>query len=661
MRHTGESIDGLRKVNDLIRLLSITILMIHIYFYCYGYFSLIGLTHQMSNDILSKLSNTTMFSNIHFTKGLVYFLILISSVGMGVKKRKKLNLFKDISIFIVGTIGFFLSIAILNVQWLSAEYKFYAYSASLALCYLMIMATSSRLPRHMKFPGDEDDVFNEEGESFPQETVYKENEYSINFNLRFKYRKKLKKGFINIINPFRAILVLGVQGSGKTYSVIEPAIKQMIEKGFTMAVYDFKYPDLSKLTYNYFVKNKARLKRKYGKDIGFYVINFDDPKYSHRCNPLRAEDMEDFSEAVEAAKGILLNLNRSWITKQGDFFVESPVNYLASVIWYLKLYEDGRYCTMPHVIELIAQPVEEVIHLLASEPELSTVMSPFKSSLEANTLEQLEGMIDSARIPLTRLASKRVYYVMSGNDFDLDINNPEDPKLICFGNNDAMRDIYGALLGLYFQKLIKNINKKHQLPSGVVFDELPTVYVRSLDNLMATARSNKVATILGFQDIPQLERDYGQKVAEAIFSIVGNIFVGQVMFNTAEKVSKLFGKIKQKKVSITQNDDTTSYNTSSIMDLAIPPSKLVSQSQGEMAGVVSDSIQQQGKFKFFKGMITHNHRAIDKEQEAFREIPQIRSVSKDQVEENFYRIKEEIREMIEEEIEKLKNYQDEDE
>ena len=651
MKHTGESIDGLRKVNDLVRLFSVILLGLHIYYFCYGFFAAKGLAHEFSDQMLFKLAGTSLFSNIHYTKALIFFLIIISSVGMGVKKRKKLNLFKDISLFIFGSLLFFLSIILLNIDSLNKEQACYAYSGVLAVSYLMVMATSSRLPRHMRFPTNEEDAFNDEAESFPQETAYKENPYSINFRLQYWYKKKLRNGFINVVNPFRAILVLGVQGSGKTYSVIEPAIRQMIEKGFTMAVYDFKFPDLTTLTYH----SLYRFKHKFKNNIAFYVINFDDVEHSNRCNPLLPQMMNDFSDAVESAKSIMLNLNKSWIRKQGDFFVESPVNYLASVIWYLKLYEGGKYCTLPHVIETIAAPVEDVIPLLASEPELETVISPFYSSLENNTLEQLEGMIDSARIPLTRLASKRVYYIMSGNEFTLDINNPEEPKFVCFGNNDDKRDIYGALLGLYFQRMLRLINKKGQNPTGVVFDELPTVYVRGIDNLMATGRSNKIATILGFQDIPQLERDYGHKVAEAIFSIVGNIFCGQVVFNTAEKVSRIFGKNRQTRVSVTQNDDTTSYNTSTVMDMMIPASKLVSQSQGDMAGIVSDSIEQRSKFKFFKGRIIHNDEQVSKEQKAFKPVPQIRNISKEEVEEKFYQIKIEIKDLIKEELQKIRD------
>lgn len=646
MKGTGESVEGLRKVNDIFRLLAIFILFIHIYYYCYGYFAQIGFTHQLSDKLLNKLSITALFSSIHYTKGLVYLLILISSVGMGVKKRKKLNLYKDIGLFIIGTALFFLSIVILNLEQFNAEEKFYGYSGAMALSFLVVMATTSRLPRHMILPGDEDDVFNDEGESFPQETEYKENEYSINLNLRFKFKKKIKKGFINIINPFRAMLVLGVQGSGKTYSVIEPAIRQMIEKGFTMSIYDFKYPDLSELTYNHMLKNK----HKYHKNLAFYVINFDDVEYSHRCNPLLPELMDDFSDAVESSKSILLNLNKSWITKQGDFFVESPVNYLAAVIWYLKLYENGRYCTLPHVIEFIAQPIEDVIPILSREPELQTVMSPFYSSLINNTLEQLEGMIDSARIPLTRLSSQRVYYIMSGNEFSLDINNPEAPKMVCFGNNDQKKDIYGAFLGLYFQRMLTLINKKGKVPSGIIFDEFPTVYVRGIDNTMATGRSNKIATILGIQDIPQLEKEYGQKIAQSLYSIVGNIFCGQVLFDTAEKASRLFGKKRQTKTSITQSDDI-SINTSSIMDLMVPPSKLVSQSQGEMAGIVSDSVTQKAKLKFFKGEIVHDDKKIAKDKKAFKPLPKCRDISREDVEENFYTIKREIIDLIDAEAE----------
>lgn len=653
MKHTGESTEGLRKVNDLIRLISIILLITHVYYYCYGWFKAQGLHHTISNQLLIKLSYTNLFSNLYYTKGLVFMMIIISSIGMGVKKRKKLNLFTDISLFLIGTLIFFGSTVILNINELNGEEKLYVYSATLAISYLLIMAYASRLPRHMMIPGMDDDPFNEEGESFPQETELKENDYSINYNFKFRYKKKIRRGFINVVNPFRAMLVLGVQGSGKTYSIINEAIRQLIKKGFVMSIYDFKYPDNTLLAYNTLLKNTNKFKKK----PGFYVINFDNVNYSNRCNPIMPGMLNDFSDAVESAKGILLNLNKNWIQKQGDFFVESPVNYLAASIWYLKKYQNGKFCTLPHVIELLASSEKDVIPLLASEPDLDTIMSPFFSAQENNSLEQLQGMIDSVRIPMTRLSSYNVYYVMSGNDFTLDINNPEEPKFVCFGNNDSKKDIYGALLGLYFQRMLSLINQKGKNPMAAFFDELPTVYVRGLDNLMATGRSNKIATVLGFQDFPQLERDYGQKVAEAMFSIVGNIFCGQVFFNTAEKVSKLFGKNRQRKVSITQNDDTTSYNTSNAMDVMIPASKLATQTEGEMSGIVADSIKQSSKFKIFKGAIIHDNEKISKEEKMYKPLPKKvdAEITQEMLEDNFFRIKSDIKKLIENETKRMED------
>ena len=355
-----------------------------------------------------------------------------------------------------------------------------------------------------------EDVFNTENESFMQETRLMENEYSINLPTKFWYRKKEWKGWINVVNPFRASMILGTPGSGKSYAVVNNYIKQAIEKSYALYIYDFKFDDLSVIAYNHLIKYRHRYKI----PPKFYVINFDDPRKSHRCNPLAPELMTDISDAYESSYTIMLNLNKSWVQKQGDFFVESPIVLFTAIIWFLKLYENGKYCTFPHAIELLNKRYEDVFTILTSYPELENYLSPFIDAWKGGASEQLMGQIASAKIPLSRLISPQLYWVMSGSDFTLDINNPKEPKVLCVGNNPDRISIYGAALGLYNSRIVKLINKKKQLKSCVIIDELPTIFFKGLDNLIATARSNKVAVVLGFQDFSQLKRDYGDKEAK---------------------------------------------------------------------------------------------------------------------------------------------------
>ena len=290
------------------------------------------------------------------------------------------------------------------------------------------------------------------------------------------------------------------------------------------------------------------------------MINFDDPRKSHRCNPINPAFMTDISDAYEASYTIMLNLNRSWITKQGDFFVESPIILLASIIWFLKIYQGGRFCTFPHAIEFLNKKYADTFTILTSYPELENYLSPFMDA--------------SAKIPLSRMISPALYWVMTGDDFSLDINNPEEPKILVVGNNPDRQNIYSCALGLYNSRIVKLINKKHQLKSSVIIDELPTIYFRGLDNLIATARSNKVAVCLGFQDFSQLRRDYGDKESKVIENTVGNIFSGQVVSETAKTLSDRFGKVLQKRQSMTINRNDKSTSISTQMDSLIPPSKI---------------------------------------------------------------------------------------
>lgn len=440
-----------------------------------------------------------------------------------------------------------------------------------------------------------DDPFNVENESFQQETRLIENEYSVNLATSYYYRKQWRPGWINVVNPFRASIVLGTPGSGKSYAVVNQYIKQQIEKGFAMYVYDYKFPDLSLIAYNHL----RRHRHSYKVQPKFYVINFDDPRRSHRCNPIAAKFMTDISDAYESAYTIMLNLNKTWIEKQGDFFVDSPIILLAAIIWFLKIYKDGRYCTFPHAIELLNKRYSDLFIILTSYPSLENYLSPFMDAWKSGAQDQLQGQIASAKIPLSRLISPQLYWVMSGEDFTLDINNPDEPKILCIGNNPDRQSIYGAALGLYNSRIVRLINQKGKLKSSIIIDELPTIYFRGLDNLIATARSNKVAVCLGFQDFSQLERDYGEKEAKVIENTVGNIFSGQVMGDTARILSERFGKNVQRResLSISPEQQSTSYSTQ--LDSLIPAAKISNLSQGMFAGAVADNFGEEIEQKVF--------------------------------------------------------------
>lgn len=558
---------------------------------------------------------------------------------------------------IAGTILFFFNWWLLSVDATLGVCAL-LYTSTLISGFLCLLASGLWISRLLKNNLLED-VFNTENESFMQETKLMENEYSINLPTKFWYRKKEWDGWINVVNPFRASMILGTPGSGKSYAVVNNYIKQAIEKSYALYIYDFKYDDLSVIAYNHLLKYRHRYKI----PPKFYVINFDNPRQSHRCNPLAPDLMTDISDAYESSYTIMLNLNKSWVQKQGDFFVESPIVLFTAIIWFLKIFENGRFCTFPHAIELLNKRYEDVFTILTSYPELENYLSPFIDAWRGGAAEQLNGQIASAKIPLSRLISPQLYWVMSGSDFTLDINNPKEPKVLCVGNNPDRISIYGAALGLYNSRIVKLINKKKQLKSCVIIDELPTIFFKGLDNLIATARSNKVAVVLGFQDFSQLKRDYGDKEAAVIMSTVGNVFSGQVVGETAKSLSERFGKILQRRESMSINRNDTSTSISTQLDSLIPASKISTLSQGMFVGAVADNFGETIDQKIFHAQIVVDNDAVQRETASYQPIPEISSfldengndTMEQQIQANYRQIKQDIVELVERELIRIEN------
>ena len=580
----------------------------------------------------------------------------LSCLGTKGVKEEKITWPKIWTVLFSGFVFFFLNWWLLGlpIGKIGAA-SLYIFTLSVGyICLLMGGVWMSRLLKNNLM----DDVFNTENESFMQETRLMDNEYSVNLPTRFYYKKKWNNGWINVVNPFRASMVLGTPGSGKSYAIVNNYIKQQIEKGFAMYIYDYKFPDLSEIAYNHLLQHLDAYKVK----PQFYVINFDDPRKSHRCNPINPAFMTDISDAYESAYTIMLNLNRSWIQKQGDFFVESPIILLAAIIWFLKIYEDGKYCTFPHAIEFLNRPYAQIFPILTSYDELANYLSPFMDAWEGGAQDQLQGQIASAKIPLSRMISPALYWVMTGDDFSLDINNPNEPKVLVVGNNPDRQNIYSAALGLYNSRIVKLINKKKQLKSSVIIDELPTIYFRGLDNLIATARSNKVAVCLGFQDFSQLTRDYGDKESKVIQNTVGNVFSGQVVGETAKTLSERFGKVLQQRQSMTINRNDKSTSISTQMDSLIPASKISNLTQGMFVGAVSDNFDERIEQKIFHAEIVVDSAKVSAETKTYEPIPTIADFTnedgsdnlKETIEANYKRVKQEILLLVESEKERIK-------
>ena len=638
--------------------ISVIFLLINCYWFCYEAFHTWGFTLGIVDKILMNFQRTTgLFSSILWSKLFCVVFLALSCLGTKGVKEEKITWPKIWTVLFSGFVFFFLNwwLLVLPIGKVGAA-SLYIFTLSIGyICLLMGGVWMSRLLKNNLM----DDVFNTENESFMQETRLMENEYSVNLPTRFYYKKKWNNGWINVVNPFRASMVLGTPGSGKSYAIVNNYIKQQIEKGFAMYIYDYKFPDLSEIAYNHLLHHLDAYKVK----PQFYVINFDDPRKSHRCNPINPAFMTDISDAYESAYTIMLNLNRSWIQKQGDFFVESPIILLAAIIWFLKIYEDGKYCTFPHAIEFLNRPYAQIFPILTSYDELANYLSPFMDAWEGGAQDQLQGQIASAKIPLSRMISPALYWVMTGDDFSLDINNPNEPKVLVVGNNPDRQNIYSAALGLYNSRIVKLINKKKQLKSSVIIDELPTIYFRGLDNLIATARSNKVAVCLGFQDFSQLTRDYGDKESKVIQNTVGNVFSGQVVGETAKTLSERFGKVLQQRQSMTINRNDKSTSISTQMDSLIPASKISNLTQGMFVGAVSDNFDERIDQKIFHAEIVVDSAKVSAEMKAYQSIPVIANFInengsdnlKETIEANYRKVKQEILSLVDSEIQRIKN------
>ena len=628
-------------------LLSIALLLVflHHYWYNYSLFKNIPSLGSLSptallNQILVRLNERyDLFLHPLITKIIVFFLLVLYSIGSRGKidpsiKVKQVYLYAS-----MGTILYFLNVFFLyDSSLFSSQTADVIYLLSNCVAIFWIIKAGQNASRIMFFKNN-NDIFNNENETFPQNEDFKENDDSIHFKTLYYYNKKWRDGWVNIINPYRSNMILGTPGSGKSFAILVPAIWQSIWKGYTAYIYDFKYPTLTLEAYNAYQKTIRENPAAWGRNAEgklivpkFYVINFDDIEYSHRCNPLVPSSMTEILDGYQSAATIMLNLNRTWVNKQGDFFVESAINFLTSVIWYMKLvtikytrlYGEeikkpaaqrdpelmdlyGRFrnvCTFPHILEFACQKeYKEMFTIMASYPQLEAYVRPFASAAQHGAAEQLEGQIASVRIPLARLSSPTLYWIMSGNDFTLDINNPDDPKILCTGNNPERDEVYGAVFSLYTSKMTKLVNKQGKLKSALFWDELPTMFLKGISSLMATARSNKVATWLGFQDFEQLASGYGERESKVIMNLPGNIFSGQVVFESAEKLSRRFGKTQQESENITFGKEETSVTLSTALHEVIPASKISGLSQGEFVGQFADNFGEEIKLKTFKGVV----------------------------------------------------------
>ncbi len=645
---SGENEQGLRAITDFMRKGSIVMLILHFYVFCYTAFELWGLTATPVKNVLLNLGKTGLFSDLHITKGFALLLLLLSVFGSKGKKDETIRPGQVLAYIFLGVAIFFGSYFLLTIGF-AVDITAVAYISITTLGFVLFLTGAARLSRliKVKLGGD---IFNEENETFPQEERLLENPFSVNLPGKYQYKGQVRKMWLNIINGARMVLIIGGPGAGKTYFLIRNIIKQKIErKNFPgMLLYDFKYDDLAVIAYNSWLK-AAHL---YKKKPRFLVINFDNP--IDRCNPLEPSTMRDITDASESARTILLGLNMQWIQKTGDFFVESPINFLTAIIWFLKKFKGGKFCTLPHAIELMQADYDDLFPILSTEPEIEVLINPFISAYMNRAMEQLEGQIASAKIALARLASPLLYYVLGASDFTLDINNPDDPKIVVLANNPEKTQVYGAVISLYLNRVFRILPKKGMEKCCIIADEFSSLYANGIENFLAISRGYKIFCYLAIQNIAQLRKSYGREQADVIFNLAGNIICGQAIGDTAKSVSEAIGKIVQTRESISINRQDTSISRNTQLDFAVPASKISTLSAGEFVGILADNPDQVIKYKAFHTSIQNDHEAIKAEESKYKALPSSKVTDLD-LQNNYIQIKNDIIDLIETEIERIKN------
>ena len=577
--------------------------------------------------------------NLVYSKLATVGLICITCIGTRNKKKLEFDARRQVLYpIIIGSGLIVLSVWLFGYKMESRFWGFrlntILYMISTVIGTVLVHISLDNISKFLK-EGLLKDRFNLENESFAQTQQLIENDYSVNIPMRYYYKGKFRKGWVNVINPFRGTWVVGTPGSGKTFSIIEPFIRQHSKKGFAMVVYDYKFPTLATKLYYHYLLNKKQ--GTLPKGCKFNVINFVNVEYSRRVNPIQFKYIENLAAASETAETLLESLQKG--KKEGgggsdQFFQTSAVNFLAACIYFFVTYKMepydrsgkklhmkevwnenqnkmipdkthayndagetvtpaywlGKYSDMPHILSFLNESYQTIFDVLQTNNEVAPLLGPFRTALQNKAMEQLEGMIGTLRVYTSRLATKESYWIFhkDGDDFDLQVSNPKDPSYLLIANDPEMESIIGALNALILNRLVTRVNQGQgkNIPVSIIVDELPTLYFHKIDRLIGTARSNKVAVTLGFQELPQLEADYGKVGMQKIITTVGNVVSGSARSKeTLEWLSNdIFGKVVQLKKGVTIDRDRTSINLNENMDNLVPPSKISDMPTGWICG-----------------------------------------------------------------------------
>ncbi len=559
-------------------------------------------------------------------------LILISLVAVGTKakKNKDLNIVKSIVLPIVlGISLMFVSLTLVDEAGnpnMPKLFSFFSLSQVLYMVFAFVGAISTQvgadnISKILKTNLGKD-RWNTEEESFDQNRELVETETSINIPYKFRYKGKIYDGWLNI-DPFRGTVVIGVPGSGKSFGIINPSIRQFIAKGFSMCLYDFKYPTLGEIAYYHYL-----LKKKNDPNYihEFNVINLNEVEKSKRINPLNKKYIKTLAQAQSLSEAMVSALQKGGSSGGGSeqFFTQSAINFLSSCVYFFATYENGKYSDIPHLLSFMNKSYKEIFDTLFSNEELESLLSPFKTAYENKAFDQLEGQIGTLKIFMSRLATKESFWVFSGDEIELKISDRKRPSILVLASDEDTKEINSALYASVFNRILKVINNKGNLPCAVVADEFPTIYLHDVENTIGTARSNQVAIMLGLQEMPQLKKNYKKEIADTIMAVAGNILAGALRNkDTLDWLEKLFGKIKQKTYSQSISQQGTTQSINEKMEAMIPAGKIASLRTGEMVGMLAKGFntEQEYKTSAMNGRINLNMKKIKKEEKNYVKMP----------------------------------------
>lgn len=571
------------------------------------------------NEALGRLP---LFTNPLYSHVIVFMVIFLVAAATKAQKEIEYKAAKHFFYpFFIGLLLYAASILVLGIKSSIPHANEALYGFTYIIGAMFLHVSLGNISKKI-FSAVGKDRWNIEQESFAQNTKLVQTSTSFNLPIQFYYKRNVNNGWMNI-NPFRGVMVIGTPGSGKTESVIIPFIKQFLKKGFSMLVYDFKYPDLGEIAYYHYLLNHVNNGPL--KDHNFHVINLDSIEHSRRINPLHPRYVRTLADATETAETLIYALMKTEKSSgSSQFFTQSAINFLAACIYYFATFDSGRYSTLPHVLAFISQPYENIFNTLFSNLELHPLLAPFKSAWDNKAFDQLEGQIGTVRVNVSRIATKEAFWVFSAEDFNLKLSNPK--SILVIANSPDTQGINSAFYSVVLNRITKLVNTKGNNPMALVVDETPTLFLHKIENLIATARSNKVAVLLGLQELPQFHQQYGKEVASTITSIMGSIISGAVRNKeTLDWLERLFGKVKQTSQGLSISQERTNININERLDSLIPASKIANLNAGELVGIVSrESSASYGEFQpnVYNCRIAIDMPAVEGEKKLYKKLPE---------------------------------------